>query len=125
MKAILLSAVITLSTISAFADHSLLYAMNSNSLVGGTIQDAISAKKVVCDLDHSMQMSVPSKGENEAWRQVALCFATQKDMEAATEVLKKGNEFGGLYGIPATAVLDVTYSFENAMAKKILKLSLK
>ena len=110
---------------TAFADHSLQYAMNSNPSIKDAVESLMVEKNVSCDTDHSIQMSAQTENGKEAWRQVTLCYSSPQAMEEATERLRKGNEFGGLYGLPATAVLDVTYSWETYYPKNIVGISLK
>ena len=101
-------------------------AMDSNVKVKSAVEAAMKRKKVVCDTEHSMQMAARIKGGGEAWRQVALCFSSQKDMDQSPDILTKGNQFGGLYGIPAVAILDVTYSWsDEATPQDLVSLSLK
>ncbi|MGZ3691075.1 MAG: hypothetical protein ACXVAX_06215 [Pseudobdellovibrio sp.] len=126
MKKLMMCLLVSVAASSAFADHSLSMAMDSNAKVKDAVEAAMAKKKVVCDTEHSMQMAAKIKGGGEAWRQVALCFSSQKDLDQATDTLTKGNQFGGLYGIPATAILDVTYSWsDNATPQDLVSLSLK
>lgn len=126
MKKILMALVLTLATSSAFADHSLASAMQDSAEINSAVRAAMKAKKVVCATDLSLQMTSKASRGQETWRQVALCFSSKKSMEQTLDVLAKGNNFGGLYGLNVDAILDVTYTWsEEATAQKIVSISLK
>ena len=125
MKSLLLAISVTLSATAAFADHSLSLAMNDSPALRNAVEALTTKKKVVCDLDHSLQMAGTSKAGELAMRQVAFCFASVKAMQENLETLTHGNELGGIYGLPVTAILDVTYTFENYSAGDVVSATLK
>ena len=123
MKKLLM--VLALATSSmAFADHGLDLAMQDSASIKKAVLAAVKTKKVVCDYEHSIQMPATVKGA--AWRQVALCYPNKEMMKSANDTLAAGNTFGGVYGLPASTILDVEYS-ENTKGRydKVMSLSLK
>lgn len=111
---------------TTFADHSLKSAMDDSAKVKSAVNEAMKRAKVVCDVEFSMQMSTKGSEANKAWRQVAFCYKKKEMMISDREMLKKGNSLGGIYGVTADAILDVTYSFNKEMkADSVLEFSLK
>ncbi len=125
MKKTIVALLITASSLSAFADHSLKHAMNDSIEIKSAVVAAITAKKVVCDLKNTIQMKATVA--NASWRQVALCYKTKKDQMRATADLATGNSGLGIYGTAAEAILDVEYSQNSTTYKmeKIISVNIK
>jgi hypothetical protein len=99
--------------------------MKDSAQIKKAVLTAVKTKKVICDLERTIQMNPTTKGAT--WRQVALCYKNPEMMKSANNTLAGGNSLGGVYGLPVAAILDVEYS-ENAKTSKfdkVISLSLK
>lgn len=132
MKNLLTAFVITATSLTAFADHSLKDQMQNSKQVALAVMTQIKKAGVVCDTERSMQMLgkingkavYDSNGMSKAFRQVAFCYKTKKAMESDSETLRNGNEFGGIYALNASAILDVTYTY-GSKTSSVIEISLK
>lgn len=119
---------------AALADHSLKGAMDMSSELKTKVETAMTAKGVVCDLDHSLQILVSQaeefgEGGTDVWRQVAFCHKTSERRAETLATLTSGNELGGIYGLPVDAILDVSYEWkygrDDITIPRVVSLSLK
>ncbi len=134
MKKLLTVLAISACSFSALADHSLADAMSSDSQISMAVSIASKKAKLICDTERSLQMTgkvngrvkLTASGISAAWRQVALCYKTKAAMLKDRQILTSGNQYGGLYGLNADGILDVTYTSDRANGKNtVLEISLK
>ena len=125
MKKLILAAVLFFGA-NALADHSLASAMGDSYKLKQAVELTMQANNVVCDLDLSNQSyAFPEEQGNlgTAWKQVALCFASNSDLLAARAQMESGNSLGfyGLNGL--VGVLVAKYTWENYSAGKVISVS--
>lgn len=130
MKKVILASLVSLMATAAMADHSLQYVLERNKNIAQEVNKAMKRKGVICDVEHSIQMAPATLdgqkveariGGDEyvgAWRQVALCFTSANRLAEANKMLTRGNDMGSVYGVPADAILSVTYKFKSDRSEK-------
>ncbi len=109
----------------ARADHSLEYVIQNNNAIARAVKQIQSANRVVCDLANSNQTYYyrNEKGElGTAWKQIALCYENQRDLQASRQYFQQGGELG-FYGAPnIVGVLVVSYTWEDYQPKRLISI---
>ena len=86
----------------SYADHRLSDILPENKGFDAAVKTAERRERVKCDVKNSFQIKAGRQG-SDIWRQVALCYDTVAELEAARG--KPANE------TDVDAVLDITYKF--------------
>ncbi len=107
----------------AQADHSLKDAMESNSTIAQAVTQIQSVNQVICDTANSNQTyyhrnEIGNLGT--AWKQIALCYANEMDLQAGQQYFQQGGELG-FYGAPhLIGILVVSYTWEDYEAARLI-----
>lgn len=109
----------------AQADHSLKDAMDDNPMIARAVMRIQAKNKVICDLENSNQTyyKPQEKGElGTAWKQIALCYETEIDLQNGRQYFQQGGELG-FYGAPGlVGVLVVSYTWENYQPTRLISI---
>lgn len=122
--------VLVFSNETSYAEHSLASAVGVFPELKKAVEKIQSTRKVVCDLDDSLQMEAfESGGSQGAWRQVALCYPDLQSLAIARDFLirREPGSVAGLFGTPGVVgVLDVSYRLPSQERPgRVLKTTLR